>query len=449
MPFIPHTDTDVSSMLETIGIDSIATLFDEIPDHLRLDSLANISDGVSEMVMLRHMAERAKKDESALCFLGAGCYDHHIPAAVWDIASRGEFLTAYTPYQAEASQGTLQLLYEFQSMLASLSGMDVANASVYDGATALAESILMALRVNRKSQHRRVLIPESLHPSYLDTVKTIVPHQDIDIKVQPCPEGVFQLDELALGDATALVVQQPNFYGQLEDVDELTRFAHAHDTLVIAVVNPMSLGLLKPPGDWGDTGADIVCGDGQPLGIPMASGGPSYGFLCSRFEYVRQLPGRIAGKTQDAEGNQGFVLTLQAREQHIRRAKATSNICTNQGLLVTAATIYMTLLGPDGLRQVVQTCFQRSHELVDQLTTLPGVKRQFEGPFFHECVLDIGCDAETLRDRMLERGILAGLPLTDGIENRQESLLVCTTEKRTAEDLELYVRTLDHVRNNL
>ena len=449
MPFIPHTDADVASMLSTIGIDSIDALFDEIPQHLRLSALNDIPDGINEMSMLSHMATRAKLDDPPLCFLGAGCYDHHIPAAVWDIASRGEFLTAYTPYQAEASQGTLQLLYEFQSMLASLSSMDVANASVYDGATALAESILMAIRINRKAKTKRVLVPATLHPHYLETIKAIVPHQGVGIEIQSMRNGTTIMHESDFKDATAVILQQPNFFGQLESVDEITDLAHAQDALVIAVVNPMSLALLNPPGEWGEAGADIVCGDGQPLGIPMASGGPSFGFLCSRMAHVRQLPGRIAGKTQDANGNDGFVLTLQAREQHIRRAKATSNICTNQGLLVTAATIYMSLLGPTGMKQVATSCYEQTHELVERLDALPGVERKFKVPFFHECVLEFDHPSRVIRDGMLEHGLLAGLPLDTYLEDGENAMLVCATEKRTNDDIMNYVRCLEHVRNTL
>lgn len=429
-------------MLETLGIKSTEELFDEIPNGIKCDRLPAIPDGVSEMDMLRHMADRAQEDASGVCFLGAGCYDHYIPAAVWDIASRGEFLTAYTPYQAEASQGTLQLVYEFQTMLASLTAMDVANASVYDGASALAEAILMGVRVNRKSKSRRVLLPASLHPSYLATVRSIVTHQGIELELMPTQEGLTTVSDVDLENAVAVVVQYPSFFGLLEDVDALTNRAHDADSLVIGVVNPMSLALLKPPGDWGKTGADIVCGDGQPLGIPMASGGPSFGFLCTRMAHIRQLPGRIAGRTQDREGSSGFVLTLQAREQHIRRAKATSNICTNQGLLVTAATIYMTLLGPQGLREVATACVHNTHRLVDRLTTLPNVSKRFAAPYFHECVLDFGESTDALQQQMLKHEILPGHPLTGLIDKGEQAMLVCATEVRTDQEIERYYQLL-------
>ncbi|MCY4130486.1 MAG: aminomethyl-transferring glycine dehydrogenase subunit GcvPA [Gammaproteobacteria bacterium] len=442
MPFIPHTHADKESMLDTLGIASIDDLFDEIPKEIQCEGLPDVPDGISEMAMLSHMAKRARDDSAGICFLGAGCYDHYIPSAVWDIASRGEFLTAYTPYQAEASQGTLQLVYEFQTMLASLTSMDVANASVYDGASALAEAILMAVRVNRKSKSRRVLVPASLHPFYLATVRSIVTHQDINVELMALEDGLSAISDSVLNDAIAVVVQQPNFFGLLEDVDALTTRAHDAGALVIGVVNPMTLALLKPPGDWGDTGADIVCGDGQPLGIPMASGGPSFGFLCTRMAHVRQLPGRIAGRTQDKTGNWGFVLTLQAREQHIRRAKATSNICTNQGLLVTAATIYMTLLGPQGLNEVASACVRNTHRLAERLTELPNVSMRFDAPYFHECVLDFEESTDAIQHRLLNSGILGGYPLTGLIEKGDQAMLICATETRTDRDIESYYRAL-------
>lgn len=445
MPFIPHTPTDVEQMLATIGIGSTDDLFDEIPSSLQCDGLPAIPTGISEMAMLRKLTKLAEKDEECACFLGAGSYDHYIPAAVWDLASRGEFLTAYTPYQAEASQGTLQLLYEFQSMLASLTGMEVANASVYDGATATAEAILMAVRVNRKNKSRRVLVPSTLHPFYLATVKSIVSHQDIEVSVIPSDDGSVVADEVEFDDVAAVVLQQPNFFGILEDADELCDRAQAANAIVIGVVNPMTLGLLKPPGEWGTNGADIACGDGQPLGIPMASGGPSFGFLCTRMQYARQLPGRIAGRTQDQAGNPGFVLTLQAREQHIRRAKATSNICTNQGLLVTAATIYMTLLGPNGLNEVGKACYQNTHSLVERLTQLGDVRQCFSRPYFHECVLEFDQPARVVQEELLKQGILAGYPLDGIIENGEFAMLICATESRTDEDIDSYCKALKNV----
>ncbi|MDH3643503.1 MAG: aminomethyl-transferring glycine dehydrogenase subunit GcvPA, partial [Gammaproteobacteria bacterium] len=417
MPFIPHTAEEVQVMLSEIGVTGIADLFDEIPPGLRAGALDGVPAGVSEMEMLRTLADRAAADESGVCFLGAGCYDHHIPAAVWDLTSRGEFMTAYTPYQAEASQGTLQLIYEYQSMMASLTGMDVSNASVYDGASGLGEAVLMALRGNKKAKTRKVLLPDSLHPHYRDATRNICHNQGVEFLSMPLDgDGIVDVDALnAAGHAevAAVVVQQPNFFGVLENVDALTDWAAAHGALVIAVVNPLTLAVLKPPGDWGAAGADIACGEGQPFGIPMASGGPSFGFICCRDKLVRQIPGRVIGRTEDLDGNPGFTLTLQAREQHIRRGKATSNICTNQGLLVTAGTIHMSLLGPVGLARVAEQCHVNCRELVARLTTLDGVTECHPGAYFHERVLSLPIDAGEAVARLLERGILGGLALGD------------------------------------
>ena len=446
MPFIPHTDADVAVMLSVIGVDDIESLFDEIPAPLRSGELTAVDAGLSEMDVLRRLAARARQDEAGPCFLGAGSYDHHIPAAVWDIAGRGEFMTAYTPYQAEASQGTLQLIYEFQTMMAELTGMDVCNASVYDGGSGLAEAVLMAVRANRRAATgrdglRTVAIAGNVHPLYLATTRTIVRNQGIEIVTLPYGED-GRVDPGALQSLStrpvAVVVQQPNFFGLLDNVDALTDQARALGARVVACVNPVSLALLKPPGAWGETGADIVCGDGQPLGVPMASGGPSFGFICARQAFVRQLPGRIVGRTEDAEGRPGFTLTLQAREQHIRRAKATSNICTNQGLLVTAATIYMSLLGPVGLRNVAAACHARTRELVEIL----GVPRRFEGPFFHECVLDLGRPAAPVVEALARRRVVGGLALGPWFPELDHGLLVCATERRTGEEMREFAHTL-------
>ncbi|HSN40197.1 MAG TPA: aminomethyl-transferring glycine dehydrogenase subunit GcvPA, partial [Burkholderiales bacterium] len=350
MPFIPHTAADIEAMLKAIGVPSMEQLFDEIPAALRCGALRQVPPGMTEMEIARLMRERAERDGTYLNFIGAGAYEHHIPAAVWQIATRGEFYSSYTPYQAEASQGTLQVIYEYQSMMASLTAMDVTNASLYDGASALAEAVLMAARARRTA--KRVLLPLAVNPAWRKVVKSIVRNQGIElIDVQYCPESgqtlPAALAQFEGRDIAALVVPQPNFFGVLEPVDELTDWAHANNALAIAAVNPVALAMLRPPGEWGASGADIAVGDGQPLGVPLANGGPYFGFMACRKELIRQMPGRVAGRTTDVDGKPGYTLTLQAREQHIRRSKATSNICTNQGLLVTAATIHMALLGPD------------------------------------------------------------------------------------------------------
>ena len=455
MPFIPHTQADVDDMLAEIGVPDIDSLFDEIPNELTSDRLDHVPEGMSELAMLQHMAERAEQDQGYTCFLGGGSYDHHIPSAVWDLTTRGEFMTAYTPYQAEASQGTLQLIYEYQSMMVALTGMDVSNASVYDGASGLAEAVLMAIRANKKNKSGRVLIAQTVHPHYTQTTRNIVQNQNVIIEALPLGEGgVLDLSALASSAADgnvpgAIVIQQPNFFGRMEDVDALTNWAHEQNTLVIAVVNPMSLGVLKPPSEWGEHGADIVCGDGQPFGVPMASGGPSFGFICSRKEYMRQLPGRIIGKTEDLDGRTGFTLTLQAREQHIRRGKATSNICTNQGLLVTAGTIYMSLMGPQGIRETALTCHRRAVELQQRLLQIEGVEEFFTGPFFHEFALRLPMPAVKVVEAMMAEGILPGLVLSDfsdgNLKHAEHGLLVAVTEKRTNAEIEKYVALLTQV----
>jgi glycine dehydrogenase subunit 1 len=447
MPFIPHTADDVRDMLAAIGAPAIDTLFDEIPAVLRSRPLEGIPPAVSEMQIGRLMTEHAARDGRPLNFIGAGAYEHHVPAAVWAIVARGEFYSAYTPYQAEASQGTLQLLYEYQSMMTSLTGMDVSNASLYDGATALAEACLMAVRAHRRSKSARILLPAALNPRYRETALAIAGNQRLSFELLPYdPEGgntaATCLDTYRGEDVTALVIQQPNFFGILEDVDALTDRAHEAGMLVIAVVNPISLGLLKPPGEWGARGADIVCGDGQPLGVPLSSGGPYFGFMTTRMEHVRQMPGRIVGRTVDLDGRTGFTLTLQAREQHIRRSKATSNICTNQGLLVTAATIYLSLLGPKGLEQVASSCVERSFELVAALCRVPGVRAAFDRPRFHEALLLLDRPVRPVLDALSARGIVGGFDVSRDYPSLGHALLVCATETRTPGDIETYRQAL-------
>jgi glycine dehydrogenase subunit 1 len=438
-------------MLKTIGANKIEDLFDEIPTVLKIDELKAVPPGLNEMQVTRLMKERAAQDGTPLNFCGAGAYEHHIPAAVWAIVSRGEFYSAYTPYQAEASQGTLQLIYEFQTMMTRLTGMDVSNASMYDGATSLAEAVLMAERCLKKGP-RKVLVPKSVHPAYRKTLHTILPLQNIDIvEVDLGADGGVDVAALAkqdFGAFTALVVPQPNFFGALEDVDALTDWAHAKGALVIGVVNPLSLAVLKAPRDWGDgsdekRGADIVCGDGQPFGVPLSSGGPYFGILACKQEFVRQMPGRIVGRTTDLDGKEGFALTLQAREQHIRRAKATSNICTNQGLLVTAATITMAMLGPEGAARVANTSMQNTRALRDKLCAIAGVKQLFARPFFHEVALQLPRPAHEVIEKLAAGDdIVAGFALSEEYPGYENVLLVCATETKTAADLDRFAMAL-------
>ena len=450
MPFIPHTENEVREMLDAVGVESIEALFEEIPDSLRIHDVPGVPESLTEMEISRLMHERAARDGKADCYIGAGAYEHHVPAAVWEITTRGEYYSAYTPYQAEASQGTLQLIYEYQTMMAELTGMEVSNASLYDGATSLAEACLMAVRAHRKSRSRRVLLPRSLHPLYRDVTRVIAGTQDLEFEELPLDESTGTTDLSALEkwqgeDVTAVVIPQPNFFGGLEDVDAMTRWAHDNGSLVIGVTNPTSLAVLSAPGEWGEHGADIVVGEGQPLGIPLSSGGPYFGILCCRQKYVRQMPGRLVGRTVDEDGREGFTLTLQPREQHIRRSKATSNICTNQGLMVTAATIYMALLGAEGLARVAASSHDNTRRLVKGLTQLDGVEPVFDAPFFHECAIRLDRDADQVLAGLARRGILGGFSLKQWYPELGEAILVCATETKTHKDLEAYRSALGEV----
>ncbi len=434
-------------MLERIGAANIDELFDEIPAALRVDALPGVPDALTEMEVNRLAAERASADGRRLNFIGAGAYEHHIPAPVWALATRGEIYSAYTPYQAEASQGTLQIMYEYQSMIAGLTAMDVSNASLYDGASALAEACLMAVRAHRRSKSARILMPATVNPVWRRVARVITEGQGLVLEEVPyCTERGTTIPEAlarhAGSDITALVIQQPNFFGQLEDVDALTRWARSNGALVIAAVNPVALGLIAPPGDWGDGGADIACGEAQPFGVPLSSGGPYVGFMASRMEHVRQMPGRIAGRTVDVDGRPGFTLTLQAREQHIRRGKATSNICTNQGLLMTAATIHLALLGPAGLERVAAACVARTRELVEALTKIQGVSAVFTGPRFHEAVLQLERPVAPLLESLATDGIVGGFDLSRDYPELGHALLTCATETRTSADIERYAGSL-------
>lgn len=448
MPYIPHTQEEITAMLATIGASHLEDLFDEIPAALRCGELTNIPLALSEMEIAQLMNQRAASNTQAISFLGAGAYEHYIPAAVWEITTRGEFYSAYTPYQAEASQGTLQLLYEFQSMMAHLTGMEAANASLYDGASALAEAVLMAIRLT-KNKAKQVLMPTTVHPLYRRVVHTIVKNQNISLIEIPYDKATGTISPETLTtyqEATALVIPQPNFFGHLEAVNELTDQAHNYNMLVIGVVNPLTLAVLSPPGEWGTTGADIVCGEGQPLGIPLSAGGPYFGFMCCKKKYVRQMPGRIVGRTVDLAGKTGYTLTLQAREQHIRRSKATSNICTNQGLMVTAATIHIALLGAKGLERIALTCHANMTRLIEKLTAIPGVNCLFNSPYFHEVVLQLEQPgSKKVLEQLLAHKIIGGYDLSEFYPELNNAFLVCTTEVKTSQDLENYAQTLQKI----
>lgn len=395
---------------------------------------------LTELELIRHMEGLSAKNLRPVSFLGAGAYDRFIPAAVWALALRGEFATAYTPYQAEASQGTLQAIYEFQSMVCELYGMDAANASLYDGASALAEAVGAALR---STERKKVLLPRSLHPDYRRTIRSYyASHPEYRIEEVAAPEGTLDLKTLAAsadGDTACVVVQNPNFFGCLEQVEEVVRAAHERGALAIVCADPVSLGLLKSPGECG---ADIAVGEGQGLGIPLSFGGPTLGLFTCKEPLLRKMPGRICGMTEDRNGRRGFVLTLQAREQHIRREKATSNVCTNQGLCALAATVHMALLGPEGLKEAAALSARAAHDLADQLGRLKGFKLRFGEPFFQEFVLECPRSPEVLQKALLKEGLLPGLPLGPFYPELKDCLLVCATEKTTEGDMGRLVSAL-------
>jgi glycine dehydrogenase subunit 1 len=431
-------------MLERIGAQSLDDLFDEIPKDLIIGSLDGVPEAMSEMAITRLMRERAMQDGAPLCFIGAGAYEHHIPQAVWDIATRGEYYSAYTPYQAEASQGTLQTIYEYQTMITELTGLDVSNASLYDGASALAEAALMAARSNRKVKTGRIILAPGVTPTYEKVAAAITGTQGITYeRLAMDPATGNATADLPEGDApVAVAIQQPSFPGTLEDVNRLTDWAHAQGALVIAIINPTSLALLTAPGHWGSEGADIAIGEGQPLGVPLSSGGPYFGIMTCKQKLVRQMPGRIIGRTTDLDGNKGFALTLQAREQHIRRSKATSNICTNQGLMVTASTIYMSLVGYHGLRSVATRSHQNTTRLVEGLAAIDGVERLFEGPYFHEVALRLDRPVGPVLEALAERNILGGYDLSRSYPDIGSAMLVCATETKTNADIDAYVAAM-------
>lgn len=462
MPYIPHTPDEVKQMLSTIGADSIEDLFDEIPQALRCDSLDAIPSIQSEMAVQRLLSEKAMLDGTPMCFAGGGAYEHHIPAAIWEVATRGEFYSAYTPYQAEASQGTLQVVYEFQSMIASLTAMDVSNASLYDGASGLAEAVLMSVRANRKAKSKRILMPKNVSSVYRQVVETIVKNQGITLELIDfqSDSGTIDMSQLTAQTESfaALVIPQPNYFGNLEDVHQLTDWAHEKGGLVIAQVNPTALALLEAPGNWGKNGADIAVGEAQPLGVPLASGGPYVGFIACKQKLVRQLPGRIVGRTVDLDGKPGFSLTLQAREQHIRRSKATSNICTNQGLMATAVTLYLSFLGKDGLQKVAASCVENTQKLMSILDGLSGVDFPFGKSVFHEFVLSLDVNVDDVLEALAEEDIVGGIKLSlkpkslqaESQKNTAENLLlVCVTETKTEDDLNFFANTLADVLSKL
>ena len=447
MRYIPNSPEERTEMLEAIGLTSAEQLFDSIPQELRLQRPLNTPAALSEIELLDKFERLGQQNAAArrASFLGGGAYSHYIPTIVDHIISRSEFFTAYTPYQPEISQGTLQTIFEFQTLVCQLTGMEVANASMYDGSTALAEAVLMAERVTRRS---KVITSASVHPQYLEVVKTYVQHAGIDLDVTDFDQKTglagAELAE-ALDDQTAaLVVQSPNFFGCVEDLTALADAAHAKGALlVVAVTEAMSLGLLKSPGACG---ADIVVAEGQSFGVPLSFGGPYVGLFATRDKYARQIPGRLVGEAYDKKGRRGFVLTLATREQHIRREKATSNICTNEGLIALAATVYLETMGRRGIQEAAHQCLQKAAYAARQIKTLKGFSLPFTGPFFNEFVVRAPLNSAELLSRLAkEKGIEGGIALSRFFSNKENEFLVCVTETNTREQIDALVAALSEL----
>jgi len=442
MPFISNTEQQRQQMLDAIGL-TAQDLFADIHPSLRCGPL-NMPLGMSEQVVRTRLAELAAKNSIHLtCFLGGGFYDHFIPAAVSTITGRSEFYTAYTPYQPEISQGTLQAIYEYQSAICRLTDMEASNASLYDGGNALYEAMMMALRITDRN---KIIIDDSVNPIYRVMIHSYTRNLNIELVETTNAEGQANREAILklLDDKTAgVIVQNPNFFGLIDDYTDLAEAAHAKGALLICSSYPISLGILKTPGEMG---ADIVTGEGQSLGMPMSFGGPYLGFMATRKKYVRKMPGRIVGETTDDRGRRGFVLTLQAREQHIRRDKATSNVCTNQALCALIALVYLSLLGRDGLRETAQLCADKASYAYRKLTAIKGVRPHFRAKwFFNEMVLELPCEASEVIGRLIEKGIAAGFPLSRYYKNMDNAILIAVTEKRTKEQIGVLAEALEAV----
>src|SRR5215203_5463559 len=444
MTFNPHTDGDRVAMLDATGVNAVEEFFTPVPQRVRFPEL-DLPPMLTELEATDHLATFAARNDAPPAedvYLGGGSYRHFIPAAVGQILARGEFYTAYTPYQPEVAQGTLQVIYEFQSLVAALTGMDVANASMYDGATALAEGALMTVSSPRGK--RRIVVSPTVHPAYRDVLRTYLEGLDLDLVEVPLENAGFMTspDEIArylTDDLACVVVQYPNFFGGIEEIAAFADLAHVRGGALVVSTYPVPLGLLQPPGELG---ADVVAAEGQALGVPQGYGGPYVGLLASRQSYVRQMPGRLAGMTTDTEGKRGFVLTLQTREQHIRREKATSNICTNQGLMATAATVYMATLGPEGFREAARRSYHNAHYLAQQLSDLPGWDVSLQAPFFHEFVVTGPVSAAEVNAKLLEHGIIGGLDLSVVDPSLDRHLLLSATETSSRATIDSIIKVL-------
>lgn len=464
MRFIPNTDQDRKEMLEALGLKAIKELFQNIPEKLLLKRNLKIPKGLSEIELVKEMRFLSEKNadlEHYSCFLGAGAYHHFIPAIIPHLVGRSEFYTSYTPYQPEASQGLLQTIYEFQTLICELTGMDVANASMYDGASALAEAMIMASHITGREE---VIISRTIHPEYREVVRTYARAKDLKIIEVGYENGITSLEELSKkvsNKTAAILIQNPNFFGSLENLKEIEEIAHKNKSLlVVAIVEPTSLGLLKPPGEprpsfkkaksslqeeRGEWGADIVVGEGQSFGNPISFGGPYLGFMATRDKYLRKLPGRLVGATTDLKGRRGYILTLQAREQHIRREKATSNICTNEALCALAATIYLVSLGKEGLKRVAELSTQKAHYALEKIKGIEGFKEAFSSPFYNEFVIKCK-DTKKINRTLLKEKIIGPLELERYYSELKNHLLFCTTEMNSRDEIDGLVNILRKIK---
>jgi len=454
VPYYPNTEDDRREMLKAIGVENFDELIKDIPDAIRLKADLKIPAAMSELEVIKHLSNLGNKNvntQDSISFLGAGAYDHFIPSAIAALLNRSEFYTAYTPYQAEVSQGTLQAIYEYQTMICRLTGMDVSNASLYDAGSGLAEAALMSVA---HTGRKKIVVAHPVHPLYVQVVRTYVHGQGFEIIEVPSKDGAADVDAVkkVVDDGTAaIMVQQPSFFGTLSDVFALGEIAHSKNALYVVDANPISLGLLVPPAEYG---ADVVVGEGQSLGIPQSFGGPFLGIFAVKENLIRRLPGRLAGVTVDTEGNRGFVLTLQTREQQIRREKATSNICTNEGLMMLASTIYMSLMGKQGIHEVAEQSSAKAHYLAEQIGKIPGFSLKYRQPFFNEFLVSTPIPAKKIIEAGLQTSgaklpnkILAGVDMEtmafgSGTPSQQKGLLIAVTEKRTREEMDMFVEFL-------
>lgn len=446
MNYVPNTAGQRDQLLSKIGVQSIEELFKDIPETVKLKTALNIPGGMAEqdlVKVVKGLANRNGNLEEYTSYLGAGAYEHYIPSYVDHLLQRSEFYTAYTPYQPEISQGTLMAIYEFQTLVCELTGMDVANASMYDGASAFAEAALMSCDATRR---KKVLVPTTIHPEYREVLNTYLPPRGVEIIEIPSKDGAVDLEALENcleKDVAGVLLQSPNFFGVIEKAEQIGKLAHDQGALLIMSVNPVSLGILKSPGELG---ADIVVGEGQPFGNPLNYGGPYLGYLATRDKYVRRMPGRIVGATTDRNGKKGYVLTLQAREQHIRREKATSNICSNEALCALAFTIHLTGLGKKGLKDMANLNLQKAHYAAQEIVKLPGMRLAYAAPFFHEFVIKTEVSPAKINQELLKHKIIGGLDLSRFYPELDHHLLFCVTETKSKADIDQLVARLGEVK---